>query len=282
VRNLKIKTYAKVNITLDITGKRPNGYHDVRMIMQTISLCDDIDIEKNKDIIVSCDVSYIPCNQTNLAYKAAKAFFEYKGIDCGAKIHITKRIPSGAGLGGGSSNAAGVIMALNTIYEAGLSTKECMLIGAKIGADVPFFILGGTCLAEGIGEKLTPLPHMPKCYIVLAKPAFSVSTKSVYQNLDLSKIYIKPHTTQVISAIKGGNMLSIASGMVNVLETVSSKKYPEIETYKKEMLSCGALGSIMSGSGSTVFSVFDNLEKAQNCVEVMRKHTKDVFLCTTV
>jgi len=273
-----IKTPAKVNITLDIKGKRSDGYHDVYMIMQEIPLYDIITIEKSDTIEIKNNLPYLPCDERNIAYRSAKLFFEHTKIRGGAYIHIEKNIPVGAGLGGGSTNGAGVIMALNEMYNAKLSLKKCMELGAQIGADVPFFMLGGTCLAEGLGEILTPIAHLPKCFMVLAKPPFSVSTKLVYQSLNLEEINKRPNTDAVISALEQGDLKTIAKNMVNVLETVTIKKYPKINEYKKIMQRSGALGALMSGSGSTAFALFDDFNKAKNCSDTLKKQTKDVFV----
>ena len=275
---MHIKTPAKVNLCLDITAKRPDGYHELCMIMQEIPLYDDITVENADEITVSCNLPYIPCNETNLAHKAAVAFFEYTKIPGGAKIFLQKNIPSGAGLGGGSSNAAGVITALNEIYEAGLSTSECMEIGTKIGADVPYFMLGGTCLAEGIGEKLTMLMSNFSCRIVLAKPPFSVSTKWAYQNFDINSVTHRPDTKAMISALRCNDLQAVADNMINVLELPVISQYLSIEKYKKTMLNHGAINSIMTGSGSAVFGLFDDEERAVRCCEALNEGSEKTWM----
>lgn len=275
-----IQTPAKINITLDVIGKKENGYHDVLMIMQKVSLFDSIEIEMSNSISIQSNLPYLPCDRRNIVYRASEAFFSHTGIIGGAKINMHKKIPVGAGLAGGSTNAAGVLMALNEMYEAGLSKEILSMLGSSLGADVAFFINGNsTCLAEGLGEVLTPIiPNNLKGYIVLAKPNFPVSTKWVYERLNLDKIKQRPNTELVINAIKIGDLKTVAENMANVLETVTIARYPEIERYKKNMLRCGAIGSIMSGSGSTAFGIFDDKVKASACVDEMKRRTDDVFL----
>jgi len=277
---LLIQTPAKINITLDVIGKKENGYHDVLMIMQKVSLFDSIEIEMSNSISIQSNLPYLPCDRRNIVYRASEAFFSHTGIIGGAKINMHKKIPVGAGLAGGSTNAAGVLMALNEMYEAGLSKEILSMLGSSLGADVAFFINGNsTCLAEGLGEVLTPIiPNNLKGYIVLAKPNFPVSTKWVYERLNLDKIKQRPNTELVINAIKIGDLKTVAENMANVLETVTIARYPEIERYKKNMLRCGAIGSIMSGSGSTAFGIFDDKVKASACVDEMKRRTDDVFL----
>ena len=275
-----IQTPAKINITLDIIGKRENGYHDVKMIMQKVSLFDIIEIEKANSISIETNLPYLPCDRRNIVYRASEAFFEHTGIIGGAKIKMQRSIPVGAGLAGGSTNAAGVLMALDEMYGTQLSKEILFKLGSKLGADVAFFIDGSsTCLAEGLGEVLTPItPNNLKGYIVLAKPNFPVSTKWVYESLKLDRIMQRPNTELVIEAIKNGDLKTVAENMVNVLETVTIDRYPEIERYKKNMLRCGAIGSIMSGSGSTAFGIFDDKVKASACADEMKRKTDDVFL----
>jgi len=264
-----IKAPAKINLTLDVTGKRKNGYHDIKMIMQTVSLYDNIFIEKDDKISVKSNLDFLPTDESNIAFKAAKSFFEYTKISGGAKIVLEKSIPVGAGLAGGSTNAAAVINGLDQLYETKLEKAEKEALGAKLGADVVFFFTGGTALAEGIGEIITPINPMPECHIVIVKPKIFVSTKMVYQNLKLDEIKRHPDTELVIQMINEGNLRKMTDGIYNVLETVTGKKYPIINKIKKEMCERGALTSIMSGSGSAVFGIFDDLAKAQSCAAAM-------------
>lgn len=276
---MEVKANAKVNLTLDILGKREDGYHEVSMVMQEIPLCDTIQLKKADNISLTCNVPYIPCDSRNLVYKAAAAFFRYTDVKGGVKMHLEKTVPSGAGLGGGSGDAAAVVKALNQMYKTKLNHSQMASICAGLGADVPFFITGGTCLAEGIGEILTPLPALPKCYMVLAKPPFSINTKWAYQNLRLDKIERRPDTKTVLQALEAGDLCTVAENMENVFESVVAPRYPLIHIYKTIMVRNGALCSLMSGSGSTVFGLFDIRKKAQKCYERLRKKAEFVYLC---
>lgn len=276
---MKVRAYAKINITLDITAKRDDGYHDVCMIMQEISLFDTIEIERAKDIEISCNIPYIPCDEKNLAYKAVLEFNKYTNKNIGAKIHLDKKIPSGAGLGGGSSDAASVVKALDELYHTNLTEYDKMKICEKLGSDVPFFVLGGTALAKGRGEILTKLPSMPECYVVLAKPSFPISTKWVYQNFDISKLKRHPDTETAIKALENGDLLLLTDKMKNVLEPPVIHQYPKIELYKKVMKRKGALNSMMTGSGSTVFGIFDNYRRACECKIKMSEIADFTFVC---
>lgn len=263
---MQIKTPAKINLSLDIIGRRPDGYHALRMVMQTVPLYDEITIEKAGAITLGGNLPYLPYDQRNLAYKAAQAFFQATGICGGAAIYLNKSIPSGAGLGGGSGNAAGVILALNELYQGGLSLGQCRQIGAGLGADVPFFMLQGTCLAEGIGEQLTQLPPMPQGYVVLAKPEFGVHTKWAYQRFDAAKPRAFA-TDNVLDAIGKGDFVQLARSLGNALEEAVIPHFPLIGAWKEQMMQMGALGSLMSGSGSAVFGLFDDEQKAANCAK---------------
>lgn len=252
---------AKINLSLDVIKKREDGYHELKMIMQTISLYDELDIEKNDIILLECNKKNIPVDKRNLVWKAAEEFFKYTKIKGGCKIYINKVIPDGAGLGGGSSDAATVLMVLNKIYETNLTKQELINIGVKIGADVPFFIIGGTCLAEGIGEKLTKIENKTNPYILVYKPDFSISTKWVYENLNLK---CKPqfNINEIIENLRDGDK-SFSKKIFNWLEEVSIHEYPEISNIKSTMKFLGADGTLMSGSGSSVFGIFFDEIKAK-------------------
>lgn len=260
---------AKINLSLDILKKRKDGYHELKMIMQTVSLYDEISIEKNNKICIDSNKKNIPLNNKNLAWKAAELFFENTKIKGGCSIYLKKNIPDGAGLGGGSSDAATVLLALNNIYETNLSNEKLIKISTKIGADVPFFIIKGTCLAEGIGEKLTKIENNTNPYILIYKPDFSISTKWAYENVNLNN---KPKYN--IENIVKNLMKSDYKfeGIFNYLEYVSISKYPEIETIKNKMKSLGATSSLMSGSGSSVFGIFDDEIKAKKALESFEKN----------
>ncbi|MBR3604480.1 MAG: 4-(cytidine 5'-diphospho)-2-C-methyl-D-erythritol kinase [Candidatus Gastranaerophilales bacterium] len=265
---------AKINLSLDVIKKREDGYHELKMIMQTISLYDELDIEKNDIILLECNKKNIPVDKRNLVWKAAEEFFKYTKIKGGCKIYINKVIPDGAGLGGGSSDAATVLMVLNKIYETNLTKQELINIGVKIGADVPFFIIGGTCLAEGIGEKLTKIENKTNPYILVYKPDFSISTKWVYENLNLNN---KPYYNidEIVDDLSNNNK-AFATKIFNYLEDVSIKKFNEIEHIKSLLKTNGADGVLMSGSGSSVFGIFFNENLAKKAFNKLKNN--NVFL----
>lgn len=273
------RSYAKINLTLDVLGRRENGYHDIRMIMQTVSLFDLIITDKTDgQITVSTNLKYLPNNNKNIAYKAAEAFFARTGIKGGAKIMIHKNIPVAAGLAGGSGNCAATLTALNMLYGLPLSDGELYEIGASLGADVPYCFKGGTQMAEGIGEILTPLPPMPDAYVLLVKPPVSVSTGAIYEQIDSAPLDIRPDTDTVISAIKNGDVQGVANNLCNVMEAVTAKMYPIIGGIKQKMLMNGALGAVMSGSGPTVFGIFDDFKKAKASADSFALQFRDVYL----
>lgn len=281
--NLKVKSYAKINLSLDVLGTLPNGYHEVKMVMQTVSLYDLVELTKQDEgISLSCSVKFLPVNSDNLAYRAAEAFFKETGIEGGVKIFLKKHIPIGAGLAGGSGNAAAVLTGLNKMYEANLSTEKLCEIGKSLGADVPYCIIGGTRLAEGIGEKLSPLPKMPNCHLVLVKPTFSISTKWVYDNIDACKDLVHPPTDNLIEALEKGDLKLLCQNMGNVLEDVSIAHYPVLTQVKEDLISLGAIGAQMSGSGPTVFGIFEDEEKANNAKEILWKKYKTAYVCHPV
>lgn len=261
---ISLKSRAKINITLDVIGRRPNGYHDLSMIMQTVNLYDMLYIRKMHapGIKLTTNLSWLPNDEGNIVYQAAKLFKETYHIETGISMELNKKIPVAAGLAGGSSNAAAALIGLNNLFETQLDQGQLMKLGVKLGADVPYCILGGTVLAEGIGDVLTPLGAMPDCYVLIAKPKINVSTAAVFQSLDISKINRRPDNKKVIEAINQGDIDGVASNMCNVLEIVTQKRYPVIGTIKQMMLQYGAQGAIMSGSGPTVFGIYHSKEKA--------------------
>ena len=277
------KSYAKINLSLDVLGKMDNGYHTVKMVMQTVSLFDLVTVSKaGQGVTVSTNLPFLPTDKNNIAYKAAEEFFNYTGIKAGVSIDISKRIPVGAGLAGGSGNAAAVLKSMNKLFKTGLSLKELCSIGVKLGADVPYCILGGTRLAEGIGDRLSPLPKMPLCSILLVKPAFSVSTKSVYEKIDSHQNYLHPDTDALIKGLHNGSLYEISSSMRNVLEEVCLCDYPILTQVKQELCELGAIKSQMSGSGPTIFGIFENSEDAQNAKKVLWRKYKTVYICSPV
>ncbi|MGL5378677.1 4-(cytidine 5'-diphospho)-2-C-methyl-D-erythritol kinase [Clostridium sp.] len=281
---MKIKAYAKINISLDIVGKRKeDGYHLLRMIMQNIDLYDEINIEKQKKgIDIKCNKAYVPTDERNLAYKAAKLFKDTYNIEEGVYINIKKNIPVAAGLAGGSTDGAAVLKAMNDMFNVNASDDELMTLGLKLGADIPYCIKGGTALCEGVGEVVTSLEPFKDKIVVLVKPPFGVSTKAVYQEFDLSKAINHPKNEELIQAMKNDDLNFVANNMKNLLENVTLRKHKLIIGIKEEMKTLGALGAMMSGSGPTVFAFFDDMLKAQRCFEKMKDKYDDVFLTRTI
>ncbi|WP_252231468.1 4-(cytidine 5'-diphospho)-2-C-methyl-D-erythritol kinase [Clostridium sp. ZBS15] len=280
---MNIKAYAKINISLDVIGKREDGYHLLKMIMQNIDLYDIVQVEKiPSGISLKCNKSYVPTDERNLAYKAANLFKETYNIKSGICINIEKNIPVSAGLAGGSTDAAAVLKIMNKMFNINASQQELMNLGLNLGADVPYCICGGTALCEGIGEKVTKLKPFRNKILVVVKPPFGVSTKEVYKAFDLSKVIFHPKTNELISNIKKNNIDFIANNMKNLLENVTLGRYKIISTIKDEINTCGALGSMMSGSGPTVFGFFDDMLKAQKCYEKMKEKYVDVFITRTI
>lgn len=270
--DISLKALAKINLGLDVVRRREDGYHEVRMIMQTIHLYDRLDIKRTKEsgIQIQTNLSFLPVNENNLIYKAAKLLMDEFSITDGVSVKLDKRIPVAAGMAGGSTDAAAMLIGVNRLFSLGLTKRQLMERGVQIGADVPYCIMRGTALAEGIGEALSPLPPMVKCPVLIAKPSISVSTKFVYQNLKLDDTTIHPDIDRLIDDIKAKNLHDIAAHMGNVLETVTIPNYPVIDEIKKHMLSNGAVGAMMSGSGPTVFGLFDDEDTAKKAYKAMR------------
>lgn len=279
---MRLKALAKINLGLDVIGRREDGYHEVKMIMQTVRLFDRISIQKTKNqkIQVKTNLFYLPENENNLVYKAAKLLLDEFQMPQGVLINLQKFIPVAAGMAGGSSDAAAVLYGMNRMFRLGLSTQELMERGVKIGADVPYCIMRGTALAEGIGEKLTELSPMPECKVLVAKPPISVSTKFVYENLKLDEHTLHPDINLLIQDIERGSLKDIAAHMGNVLESVTVPNYPVIAKIKEQMIKDGALNAMMSGSGPTVFGLFEDSEKAEYAYRRMREGNlaKQVYL----
>lgn len=270
--DISLKALAKINLGLDVVRRREDGYHEVRMIMQTIQLYDRLDIKRTQEpgIQIQTNLSFLPVNENNLIYKAAKLLMDEFSITDGVSVKLDKRIPVAAGMAGGSTDAAAMLIGVNRLFSLGLTKRQLMERGVQIGADVPYCIMRGTALAEGIGEALSPLPPMVKCPVLIAKPSISVSTKFVYQNLKLDDTTIHPDIDRLIDDIKANNLHDIAAHMGNVLETVTIPNYPVIDEIKKHMLSNGAVGAMMSGSGPTVFGLFDDEDTAKKAYKAMR------------
>lgn len=271
---IQLKALAKINLGLDVLRRREDGYHEVKMIMQTISLCDELELRRTRQpgIQVRTNLPYLPTNENNLVYKAAKLLQDEFGMKEGVSIQLRKKIPVAAGMAGGRSDAAAVLWGMNRMYGFGLSRTALMERGVKLGADVPYCILRGTALAEGIGERLTALPPMPKCYLLIVKPGISVSTRFVYENLHANELRPEQHpdVDAMVQALKRKDLKALASGMGNILELVTVPAYPVIEEIRQCILKAGACGALMSGSGPTVFGIFDTQAKARKAVQAVR------------
>ena len=281
-----INAPAKINLGLDVVRRREDGYHEVKMIMQSIRLFDRLTLKKTRTpgISLTTNLHFLPVNEDNLVYKSARLLMEEFGITEGLSIFLDKRIPVAAGMAGGSTDAAYTLIGINELFKLGLSKDELMKRGVKIGADVPYCIMGGTALSEGIGEILSPVSGMPNCNILIAKPPIDVSTKFVYENLHANELKRHPDIDGLKSYIEASDIYSIANKMENVLETVTVKEYPIIEEIKTYMKQNGALNSIMSGSGPTVFGLFDNYEIAKKAYDglLARNITTQVYLTDLV
>ena len=282
MREIKLKARAKINLGLDVVRKREDGYHEVRMIMQMINLYDKITMRRitESEIRVTTNLPYLPVNEDNLVYRAAKLLMDEFQVTEGVEIELQKYIPVAAGMAGGSSDAAAVMVGINRIFHLGLTKKQLMERGVKIGADVPFCIMRGTALAEGIGEVLTPLPAMPHCSLVIAKPKIHVSTKFVYGNLKANELKEHPDIDGQVQALREGSLEQLVAKMGNVLETVTIPAYPVIDEIKKTMLKNDAMGAMMSGSGPTVFGIFEREERAQEVCRLLKKEgaAKQIYL----
>ena len=284
MERMQLKALAKINLGLDVLRKREDGYHEVRMIMQNVHIYDQILMEKQQEegIRVKTNLYYLPANENNLVYKAARLLTDEFDLPGGLSIDLKKYIPVAAGMAGGSSDAAAVLFGMNRMYDLGLSLEELMERGVKIGADVPYCIMRGTALSEGIGEILTPLAPMPPCYILVAKPGISVSTKFVYENLKASELAYHPDIDGMLEALERQDLKALTDCMKegNVRETVTVSAYPMIQKLKDAMLHYGALVSLMSGSGPTVFGIFDSRQAAKKAYAALKRghYAKQVFL----
>lgn len=279
---LQLKAYGKINLGLDVIRKRPDGYHDLDMIMQMVDVYDDVIIEKKagEEIVVKADAAVLSNGKDNLAYMAVKMLFDEFGIKSGVEITIHKRIPIAGGMAGGSSDCATTLIGINEMFNLGLSKQQLMERGVKLGADVPYCVLGGTAIARGIGEVLTPLPTPPQCHVIIAKPPISVSTAYVYGRIRPDEITKRPDIEQMTLAIKEQDLNKLSDLLYNVMEEVTVSEYPVIEKLKSIMLENGALNSIMSGSGPTVFGLFDDRKKAQAAMKALdsKELTEQLYL----
>ena len=279
---IKIKAYAKVNLSLDVIGRRENGYHDVEMIMQQITLHDNVMItKKNNGISIKSDSVYVPDNHKNIAYKIAEDVMNIFNITSGIHIEIEKNIPVAAGLAGGSTDAAAVIKGLNELFDLKMTKDEMKDVALKYGADIPFCIEGGAAVARGIGEELEVIEGLKKVWMILYKPSIGISTQEIYQRLDVNNIKKHPETNLLLSYISNEKYRELAKNMYNVLEEVTVKRYPLINDIKKKMKEYGAIGTMMSGSGPTVFGIFKNYKSAEVAYKNLQKINKQVFLVMT-
>ena len=279
-----VKAYAKLNLTLDILGRRPDGYHDLRMVMQSVDLADQLAINPAEGAgRMSTNLSYLPADGRNLAQLAAAAFREAAGKGGAVDITIEKHIPVCAGMGGGSSDAAAVLRAMNEMTGAGLTPARLAEIGQQVGSDVPYCVLGGTALAEGRGELLTPLAPLPACTVVICKPQFPISTPQLFAQADSKRLTCHPDTDGLLRALEAGDLIGVSRRLYNVFEDVlDSRRRQEVDAIKAALIDCGALGASMSGSGPTVFGLFDRKEPAQEAFDRLSGQYKDVFLTKTV
>lgn len=284
MKKITINAHAKVNLSLDVLRRKENGYHELEMIMQQISLKDIVTItETNKNTIeIKCNNPNVPTDHKNIAHRAASVISERYNKNTGLVIDIEKNIPVSAGLAGGSTNAAAVLVGLNEIWNLQLTTQELMAIGLELGADIPFCIMGGTALAEGIGEKLTPLPSFKNKHLLLVNPDISVSTADVYKSLDIDNIKNRPQTELLIEAIERDDQYTVAKNMKNVLESVTIEQLPIISEIKEMMIEQGAIGSLMSGSGATVFGIFETHSQLEKCKTQIEKQFKTTIATTTI
>jgi 4-diphosphocytidyl-2-C-methyl-D-erythritol kinase len=281
---MQVKAFAKLNLTLDILRRREDGYHDLQMVMQSIDLADELTITPAEgEGAMSTTLSYLPSDGRNLAQMAAEAFRNAAGRGGQVDISIVKRIPVCAGMAGGSSDAAAVLRAMNGLTGAGYTPAELAKIGEAVGSDVPYCVVGGTALAEGRGERLTPLPPLPPCHVVVCKPPFPISTPQLFSRVDVRKIARRPDTEGMLAALADGDLTGVARRMYNVFEDVlEPRRQAEINAIKAALIDCGALGAAMTGSGPTVFGLFDDPAAAESARARLSGSYQDVFLCRTL
>lgn len=269
---IRLKARAKINLGLDVVRRREDGYHEVKMVMQMLRLYDQIDIEKTQEsgIFVRSNLSFLPTDERNIAYKASKVMIDQFGLEQGVIIRIEKHIPVAAGMAGGSTDCAAVLYGMNKLFGLRLNQKKLRELGVKLGADVPYCLMRQTALSEGIGEILTPISPLQDCPILIAKPSVSVSTRHVYEHLKLDEQTMHPDIDGIVTALADGDLYGVTDRMANVLETVTVPEHPVIDEIKKQMMASGAVNALMSGSGPTVFGIFDDEEKAKKACEDMK------------
>lgn len=280
---ISLKAYAKVNLTLDVVGKREDSYHLVKMIMQQIDIYDTVILHKQDEgIALECDNPYVPSNAQNIAWKAAALMQDVSGVRHGVKVTIKKHIPVAAGLAGGSTDAAAVIHGFSELYGLNMNLEEKMRLGLSLGADVPFCLLGGAALAEGIGEALTPIAGFANGWLVVCKPNFGVSTREIYKALDWTAIENHPDTEGMLAALADGSIQQVCACLGNVLEPVTAQRYSEVKRIKDRMLQYGAEGALMSGSGPTVFGVFKSMQKARSACDNLKRYYRQTYAVKTI
>ncbi len=286
MKTLTRAAHAKLNLTLDVLGKREDGYHEMKMVMTSVSLADAVTLtsEPGEGILLSSNLGFLPVDGKNLAVSAALRLQEATGADWGRlTITLEKKVPVCAGMAGGSSDAAAVLVGLNELLGLGLTTERLMEIGARVGSDVPYCVLGRTALAQGRGEVLTPLAALPRCWAVLAKPGFPISTPELFARIDGQKVRCRPDTDGVIAALEAGDLPGVARRLFNVFEEVlPGRKGHQVEELKQELLRMGALGASMSGTGPTVFGLFDEEGQAREAAESLKELCRDVFVTETL
>lgn len=283
---MEVQAYAKLNLTLDVLGRRPDGYHNLSMLMQSVALADVLTLEENEtgELRVCTNLHFLPNNEKNLAAQAALRYWEALGRrPSGLEIEIVKRIPVCAGMAGGSSDAAAVLRALNRLAGEPMSLDELARVGEQVGSDVPYCVLGGTALAEGRGERLTVLPPLPECWVVLCKPEFSISTPALFARIDSVRLRCRPDTQGAIAALEAGDLVGVARRMYNVFEdALPDRQRSRVADMKNILIQCGALGASMSGTGPTAFGLFDDKGRAQEALELLADLGGEVFLTRTV
>lgn len=280
---MEIRAYGKVNLALDVVGKRQDGYHLLKMIMQTVDIYDVLTFKKgSKGITITSNKEFVPTDERNLVYKAIMLFCNTYNIEPAIEVNIQKNIPVEAGMAGGSTDAAASLKAMRDLYVPEITNEELMKISVKIGADVPYCINGGTALCEGIGEVITPLKPFENKLLLVVKPNFGVSTVGTYKAFKIDEIKEHPNVEKLVLAIEDNDMKYVAHNMGNLLEMVTTKEHPEINEIKNIMLNMGAEGAMMSGSGPTVFGLFESIEKAEKCAKELKSNYKEVFVTRTV
>ena len=283
---MEVQAFAKLNLTLDVLRKRPDGYHDLRMIMQSITLADELTLEENGtgELRVHSDLRFLPVGEKNLSAQAALRYWQARGLPPqGLDIAIRKRIPVCAGMGGGSSDAAAVLRALNQRDGSPFSVEELARIGEQVGADVPYCVLGGTALAEGKGEVLTPLPALPRCWVVVCKPEFAISTPALFARIDSVRLRRRPDTRGAVEALEAGDLVETARRLYNVFEdALPERQRDRVFALKNLLIGGGALGASMSGTGPTVYGLFDREDRAREACARLSQESRETFLCRTV